>query len=54
MEKIIRFFIENPKAVQLVQKNELSLVGVSSTEQQAALEAFNGPVEPLKYVTKWR
>ena len=54
MEKIIRFFIENPKAVQLVQKNELSLVGVSSTEQQAALEAFNGHLKSVPNLRPWR
>lgn len=54
MEKLIHFFIENPKAMELLQKNELSLVGVSPMEQQAAINAFEMPLRSVPIPNKWR
>lgn len=41
MIKIIQFLEQNPSLLPLLNEQKLDLVGVTNTEQQAIVEAFN-------------
>ncbi|MCM0624988.1 competence pheromone ComX [Lysinibacillus sp. OL1_EC] len=42
MINVIQYLEQNPSLVTLLKEQKASLVGVSSVEQSAILEAFNG------------
>ncbi len=44
MRKLIQYLLENPSLIVSLKENKLSVVGVTTREQQAILEAFNEPI----------
>lgn len=45
MMNIIQYLEENPDQVALLKSQKASLIGISSIEQKAILDAFNSEVE---------
>lgn len=45
MINVIQYLEQNPALVTLLNEKKASLIGVSSTEQNAILEAFNQEVD---------
>ncbi|ETT84091.1 competence pheromone ComX [Viridibacillus sp. FSL R5-0477] len=44
MMKFIQYLQENPAFIQLLKDNKLSLVGVTSLQQKAIVEAYDNDV----------
>ncbi|MDM5250612.1 competence pheromone ComX [Lysinibacillus sp. G4S2] len=45
MMHVIQYLEQNPSLVALVKDQKASLIGISSVEQKAILDAFNGVID---------
>lgn len=52
MMNVIQYLEKNPDLVALLKSKKASLIGISSLEQKAILDAFNNEVE-LESATTW-